>query len=152
MEGFNKTVHVFLYNEYQNFIHDCGSVEQYMVNLKSVINAAWIDSDEMRIAFMYGNTGIVVAKLWSSHYYDTIEEFEDRCISELHDYAEMLHFESEVTQFETRIREVLQATVNHINLIRAEEIINDAKGHGIPISSIKEQAEIMLNNKDSEDN
>ena len=34
----------------------------------------------------------------------------------------------------------------------AAEIIDDAKGHGIPISSIKEQAEIMLNNKDSEDN
>ena len=150
MEGFNKTVHVFLYNEYQNFIRDCGSVEEYMANLKSVINAAWIDSDEMRIAFMYENTGIVVAKLWSSHYYDTIEEFEDRCISVLHGYAEMLHFEA--IQFETRIREVLQATVNQINLIRAKEIIDDAKGHGIPISSIKEQAEIMLNNKDSEDN
>ena len=149
MEGFNKTVHVFLYNEYQNYIHDCGSVEDYMINLKPVINAAWIESDEMRIAFMYENMGIVVAKLWSPHYYDTIEEFEDRCISELHDYAEMLHFEA--IQFETRIREVLQATVNQINLIRAKEIIDDAKGHGIPISSIKEQAEIMLN-KDSEDN
>ena len=123
-----------------------------MANLKSLINAAWIDSDEMRIAFMYENTGIVVAKLWSSHYYDTIEEFEDRCIPELHDYAEMMHFEAEVTQFETRIREVLQATVNQINLIRAKEIIDDAKGHGIPIGSIKEQVEIMLNNKDSEDN
>ena len=96
MEGFNKTVHVFLYNEYQNFIHDCGNVEEYMANLKSVINAAWIESDEMRIAFMYENTGIVVAKLWSSHYYDTIEEVEDRCIAELHDYAEMLQQNPEV--------------------------------------------------------
>ena len=39
MEGFNKTVHVFLYNEYQNFIRDCGNVEEYMANLKSLINA-----------------------------------------------------------------------------------------------------------------
>ena len=62
----------------------------------------------------------------------------------------MLHFEA--IQFETRIRGVLQATVNQINLIRAKEIIDDAKGHGIPIGSIKEQVEIMLNNKDSEDN
>ena len=152
MKGLNKKVHVFLYNEHQSFIHDCGNVDEYMVNLKSVINAAWINSNEMRIAFMYEKTGIVVAKLWSSNYYDTIKEFEDRCIPELHDYAEMMQFEAEVTQFETRIREVLQATVNQINLIRAEEIINDAKEHGIPISSIKEQAEIMLNNKDSEDN